>query len=265
MRAREPDHVGDVDRDGVAIHYEVFGTGATTVVLMGTFPVVDGRQWKAQVPYLARHFRVITIDARGNGGSGRPAGPDAYSDEINAADAAAVLDATDTESAFLVALCSGIKWSILLAHNNPGRVRGLVAIAPGVHPLAPQPNPLDPVDAPRWQGDFAGWTEYHTERLTPEPYSSKLYDDLVELDDADRRGHADLAHPRAAAADRGSRGARPVRIAGLPGARHPRHRRSLPAAGAGPSLRCAQQAAACSCSKAPATSRTAGTPSWSMS
>ncbi len=180
MRAREPDHVGDVDRDGVPIHYEVFGTGATTVVLMGTFPVVDGRQWKAQVPYLARHFRVITIDPRGNGGSGRPVGSDAYSDEINAADAAAVLDATDTDSAVLVALCSGIKWSILLAHNNPGRVRGLVAIAPGVHPLAPQPNPLDPVDAPQWQGDFEGWTEYHTTRLTPEPYSSKLYDDLVE-------------------------------------------------------------------------------------
>ncbi len=180
MRAREPDHVGDVDRDGVSIHYEVFGSGATTIVLMGTFPVVDGRQWKAQVPYLARHFRVITIDPRGNGGSSRPVGPDAYSDEVNAADAAAVLDATDAESVFLVALCSGIKWSILLAHNNPGRVRGLVAIAPGVHPLAPQPNPLDPVDAPRWQGDFAGWTDYHSERLTPEPYSSKLYDDLVE-------------------------------------------------------------------------------------
>jgi pimeloyl-ACP methyl ester carboxylesterase/UDP:flavonoid glycosyltransferase YjiC (YdhE family) len=180
MRAREPDHVGDVDRDGVSIHYEVFGSGATTIVLMGTFPVVDGRQWKAQVPYLARHFRVITIDARGNGGSGRPIGPDAYSDEVNAADAAAVLDATDTESAFLVALCSGIKWSILVAHNSPGRVRGLVAIAPGVHPLAPQPDPLDPVDAPQWQGDFGGWTEYHTQRLTPEPYSSKLYDDLVE-------------------------------------------------------------------------------------
>ena len=42
------------------IHYEVFGSGTMTVLLMGTFPVVDGRQWKAQVPYLARHYRVIT-------------------------------------------------------------------------------------------------------------------------------------------------------------------------------------------------------------
>ena len=179
MRAREPDLLGDVDRDGVPIHYEVFGSGATTVLLMGTFPVVDGRQWKAQVPYLARHFRVVTVDSRGNGLSGRPAGPIAHSDEINAADAAAVLDATGTASAFVVALCSGIKWSILLAHTQPGRVRGLIALAPGVHPLAPQPNPLDPVDAPRWRDDFAGWIGYHTAELMPEPHSSKLYDDLV--------------------------------------------------------------------------------------
>jgi pimeloyl-ACP methyl ester carboxylesterase/UDP:flavonoid glycosyltransferase YjiC (YdhE family) len=180
MRALEPDLTGEVDRDGVVVHYEVFGAGATTVVLMGTFPVVDGRQWKAQVPYLARHFRVITIDARGNGGSGRPVGPAAYSDEINAADAAAVLDATGTESAFLVALCSGIKWSLLVAHEHPARVLGLVAIGPGVHPLAPQPNPIDPVDSPAWSTDYPAWVDYHSRLLIPEPHSSKLYDDLIE-------------------------------------------------------------------------------------
>jgi pimeloyl-ACP methyl ester carboxylesterase/UDP:flavonoid glycosyltransferase YjiC (YdhE family) len=179
MRAREPDVVGEVDRDGVTVHYELFGSGTTTVLLMGTFPVVDGRQWKAQVPYLARHFRVITIDARGNGGSGRPVDPDAHSDEVNAADAAAVLDATGTRSAFVVALCSGIKWSLLLAHEHPAQVRGLVAIAPGVHPLAPQPTPIDPVDAPQWAAAFPEWVEYHSRLLTPEPYSSKLYDDLI--------------------------------------------------------------------------------------
>ena len=58
-------------------------------------------------------------------------------------------------------------------------MRGLIALAPGVHPLAPQPNPLDPVDAPRWRDDFAGWIGYHTAELMPEPHSSKLYDDLV--------------------------------------------------------------------------------------
>ena len=56
MRAREPDRVGDLDRDGVPVHYELFGLGPATVMLLGCFPVVDGHQWKAQVPYLARHL-----------------------------------------------------------------------------------------------------------------------------------------------------------------------------------------------------------------
>ncbi len=72
MRAREPDLAGTVDNDGVRIHYEVFGSGPATVFLVPTFPIVDSRMWKAQVPYLARHFRVVTADPRGNGRSGRP-------------------------------------------------------------------------------------------------------------------------------------------------------------------------------------------------
>ena len=179
MRAREPDSSGFASNDGVQIYFEIFGSGPITVLLMGTFPVVDGQQWKAQVPYLARHFRVITYDARGNGRSDRPAGSAAYSDEVSAADAVAVLDASGTTSAFLVALCSGVKWSLLLTNAQPDRVRGIVAIAPGVHPLAPPGFPLQPVDHARWLGQFDEWVDYHSAQLLPEPHSSKAYDDLV--------------------------------------------------------------------------------------
>ena len=75
MRAREPDLAGAVDNEGVSIHYEVFGSGPATVFLMPTFPIVDSRKWKAQVPYLARHFRVVTADPRGHGRSDRPQDP----------------------------------------------------------------------------------------------------------------------------------------------------------------------------------------------
>jgi pimeloyl-ACP methyl ester carboxylesterase len=30
------------------------------------------RHWKMQIPYLARHCRVLTFDGRGNGRSDRP-------------------------------------------------------------------------------------------------------------------------------------------------------------------------------------------------
>jgi hypothetical protein len=49
MRAREPDREGFVDRDGVRLHYEVFGDGEPTLVLVPSNPIVHSRQWKAQV------------------------------------------------------------------------------------------------------------------------------------------------------------------------------------------------------------------------
>lgn len=75
-RAREADSSGYVTRDGVSIHYEVYGTGAPTVLLLPAWSIVHSRLWKGQIPYLARHYRVVTFDGRGNGLSDRPKGND---------------------------------------------------------------------------------------------------------------------------------------------------------------------------------------------
>src|SRR5882672_162164 len=101
-RARYPDSDGYVERDGVRVHYEVFGSGEPTVLLLPTWSIVHSRIWKMQVPYLARHCRVITFDGRGNGLSGRPEERAAYAEDDFAADALAVFDATETERAFIV-------------------------------------------------------------------------------------------------------------------------------------------------------------------
>ncbi len=47
--------------------------GEQTLLLLPPWAIVHSRFWKLQVPYLARHFRVITFDPRGNGASDRPA------------------------------------------------------------------------------------------------------------------------------------------------------------------------------------------------
>ena len=101
-RARYPDSEGYIERDDVRVHYEVFGDGSPTVLLLPTWSIVHSHAWKMQVPYLARHFRVITFDPRGNGLSDRPEEPKAYAEAEFAADAIAVLDATDTDRAFVV-------------------------------------------------------------------------------------------------------------------------------------------------------------------
>ena len=72
MRAKLPDREGDVVRDGVRTHYYVYGEGERTFLLMPTWSIAHAQHWKAQVPYLSRYFRVITVDGRGNGRSDRP-------------------------------------------------------------------------------------------------------------------------------------------------------------------------------------------------
>jgi pimeloyl-ACP methyl ester carboxylesterase/predicted glycosyltransferase len=200
MRARQPDIEGVVERDGLRIGYEVFGAGATTVLLMASWPIVNARIWKAQVPYLARHFRVITIDPRGNGRSDRPPDPAAYADAEFVADTLAVMDATATDAAVLVGLCSGARWAYEVADRAPGRVLGIVALAPSV-PWVSEPLPwrkqamttfdeIVPESAGwaarenrhYWRSHYRDWVEYHSgpDFMTPEPHSTKIREDLVE-------------------------------------------------------------------------------------
>src|SRR6187397_2119499 len=107
MRASQPISDGYVERDGVKVHYEVFGAGEPTVLLLPTWSIIHARHWKMQVPYLARHCRVVTFDGRGNGRSDRPSEPAAYDEREFAADALAVLDATETQCAVIVGFSLG--------------------------------------------------------------------------------------------------------------------------------------------------------------
>src|SRR5213592_3008738 len=121
-RARYPDESGFVERDGVRVFYEVYGSGGPTVFLLPTWSIIHSRHWKMQIPYLARHCRVVTFDGRGNGRSDRPPGPDAYREEEFAGDALAVMDATGTDRAVLVSLSRGAERSLHLGAHHPERV-----------------------------------------------------------------------------------------------------------------------------------------------
>jgi pimeloyl-ACP methyl ester carboxylesterase len=108
MRACQPSRDGYVERDGVKVHYEVYGDGEPTVLLLPTWSIIHSRHWKMQIPYLARHCRVLTFDGRGNGRSDRPTEPEAYRSAEFTADALAVMDASGTERAVLVSRRLGI-------------------------------------------------------------------------------------------------------------------------------------------------------------
>ena len=61
-RARCPDSTGCVERDGVRVFRERYGDGDPTRLLLPPWMIIHSRCWKAQIPYLARHCRVLTFD-----------------------------------------------------------------------------------------------------------------------------------------------------------------------------------------------------------
>jgi pimeloyl-ACP methyl ester carboxylesterase len=199
MRAAEPALTGvAVSADGVRIAYEVFGGGHPTVVLLPSAPIVHSRQWKGQVPFLSRHYRVVTFDGRGNGRSDRPVEPEAYEDDRFVADLRAVMDATDTAAAVLVGLCTDGVWrAIRFAVTDPDRVLGIAAFGIGVPRLtAPQPHYVAAAasfdealptsdgwakyNRHHWHRDYADFARFFFEEVTSEPHSTKAIEDAVE-------------------------------------------------------------------------------------
>jgi pimeloyl-ACP methyl ester carboxylesterase len=193
-RARYPDEQGYVERDGVRSFYEVYGNGEPTVLLLPTWSIIHSRCWKGQIPYLARHHRVVTFDGRGNGRSDRPSEPEAYVEEEFAADARAVLEATGTERAVLVCLSRGIERAMLLAAGHPERVGGIVAIAPALPlpPAAPRAGAeqafkeshdtyegWEKWNANYWRQDYRGFLEFFMGQIFTEPHSTKQLEDAI--------------------------------------------------------------------------------------
>ena len=129
-RARYPDESGYVERDGVNVYYESYGSGDPTVLFLPTWSLIHSRHWKMQIPYLARHCRVLTFDGRGNGRSDRPQETEAYDEREFVADTLAVMDALGCERAIIVCLSLGAQRGLILAAEHPERVEAAVFIGP---------------------------------------------------------------------------------------------------------------------------------------
>ena len=155
--------------------------------------------WKAQVPYLARHHRVVVIDPRGNGLSDRPTDPPAYSDVEQVADVIAVMDELGLDRAVLVGLCMSAFYSLEAAAWHPERIAGVVAVATWAMEGTPRPDrggnylqAIEQWDKPYaggpdwlvynrdlWLRDWPRWPQFFFSEIVNDPHSTKLYEDLV--------------------------------------------------------------------------------------
>ncbi|MBA2667963.1 MAG: alpha/beta fold hydrolase [Trueperaceae bacterium] len=194
MRAMAPHTQGYAARNSVRLWYEIYGKGEHTILLMPTWALFHSRHWKMQIAFLARSFRVVTFDGRGNGRSDRPDDDAGYGDADYVADAIAVLDETDTTTCTAVGLSWGAKWTVMLASQHPDRVAGAIAIAPAVPMGAPDPERAalirwnERIGAPQgwekhnrhyWLENYRDWVEFFVGKIYSEPHSTKQREDGV--------------------------------------------------------------------------------------
>lgn len=191
MRAREPDRAGYVTRDGVTVGFEVFGDAGPAVIFLPSWQILHSRQWKLQVPYLARRLQVITYDARGNGRSDRPTRAEQYAHREIVADAVAVLDEVGVSRAVFAGTSMGALYGLQAAAWYPDRVLGVIAIgsvAPYVALVEPGESPFYDVGAAESvaaycaQQDLGGYrefVEFFMRAALTEPHRTKPIEDAI--------------------------------------------------------------------------------------
>jgi pimeloyl-ACP methyl ester carboxylesterase len=106
----------------LSISYEVTGTGRPLV--LGHSFLCSGDMWGPQIEALSEVCRVVNIDTRGHGRSGRAAEAFSIYDLVD--DALAVLDREGIESAIWAGLSLGGMTALRAALQHPDRVDGLI-------------------------------------------------------------------------------------------------------------------------------------------
>ena len=115
--------------DGGEINYEVTGEGQPLIFVSGLNGVA--RYWQSQVPVFAKHYKVVTYDQRGTGGSDRL--QKTFSVDQMTAELLALMDGLKIERAHIVGLSTGGAIGQTLAITQPQRVAHLVLSSTWTH------------------------------------------------------------------------------------------------------------------------------------
>jgi pimeloyl-ACP methyl ester carboxylesterase len=109
--------------NGLSIYYEDEGTGEPLVLLHGGTDT--SHAWRALVPLLSAHYRVVRLDSRGHGRTDNPAGRLGYA--LMAEDVAAFIHALGLERPLVCGWSDGGQTALELAIEHPGAARAVVA------------------------------------------------------------------------------------------------------------------------------------------
>jgi pimeloyl-ACP methyl ester carboxylesterase len=119
------DRSGDVEANGIKIHYTIYGQGSPVIFLHGGLANTD--YWGNQVSAVAAHHTVILMDSRGHGRTTRDSRPYGY--DLMADDVVALMDVLKIPKADIVGWSDGGILGIDLAMRHKDRVGKIFAFA----------------------------------------------------------------------------------------------------------------------------------------
>lgn len=177
----QPAREGYVEREGVKSWYAVWGEQGPWIAFAPIFQITHSQTLKSTVPYLSQHFRVVTMDGRGNGRSDRPHGQQHYAFEHYYRDFIAVLDAAGAERTAVVGISATAMTALRLAGEHPERVSHVIVVGGYADATIEQPKIAEKVraESEKMRADWPGYLDWFMNLLFPEPHSTKPFEDGV--------------------------------------------------------------------------------------
>lgn len=123
--------------DGVSIQYAVHGDGEPLVLIHGF--AGDDDQWSSYVEPLSENFRIITMDCRGHGDSGKPQNTGAYGPRL-VEDVVHLLDHLEISKAHIAGYSMGGMITLAAIERHPDR---FISAVVGGYGWAEDPGELE--------------------------------------------------------------------------------------------------------------------------
>ena len=169
----KPDESGTVAENGIRIWYAVFGDGEPVILVHGAFG--NSNYWGLQVPALARHYKVIVLDSRGQGRTTWSSEPP-RSFHLMASDILALMDALHIGKAALVGWSDGGIIGLDIAIHHPERLAKLFAFGANSDPSALK----DDIEQQPAFSEYLSRTKDEYQRLSPAPNQLKAFSEQLD-------------------------------------------------------------------------------------
>lgn len=179
-------HVNQVD-----LYYEFHGPEAGELLILNNGVFMNTASWAFQLPDLARRYRVLTYDMRGQGQSEHPESN--YSLDLHAEDLVALMDALGLDRAHMVGTSYGGELNLQMGIRHPERCASLVIVASVSHS-----DPLLAAMIERWRlAAMLGDGPQFFRLIYADTYSEGFLSDRPELIPMAEQRYASLDLPAA--------------------------------------------------------------------